>query len=159
MARRFWPASTRSAPTSTPARASAARTGRGCPPGWATRPYASTGSPSEGQGSRNVSAEDLLPLLDRIVAQAGTDEGVEAFGLDETETVVKAHNGALESLSSARRRGIGIRVVTDQRVGYCYTVDLDERKLAAALSEARENATVGTPDVGNVLAEPVEAPP
>jgi PmbA protein len=106
-----------------------------------------------------VSAEDLLPLLDRIVAQASTDEGVEAFGIDETETVVKAHNGALESLSSARRRGIGIRVVTDQRVGYCYTVDLDERKLAAALSEARENATVGTPDVGNVLAEPVEAPP
>lgn len=106
-----------------------------------------------------MSADELLPLLDRIVAQASTDEGVEAFGLDEIETVVRAHDGALESLSSARRRGVGIRVVADQRVGYCYTVDLDERMLDAALAEARDNATVGTPDIGNVLAEPVPAPP
>jgi PmbA protein len=101
-----------------------------------------------------MGAGELLPLLDRIVAQAGADEAVEAFGLDETETVVKAHDGAVESLSSARRRGIGIRVVTEQRVGYCYTVDTDERALDAALAEARDNATVGTPDVGNMLAEP-----
>jgi PmbA protein len=106
-----------------------------------------------------VGADELLPLLDRIVGQAGPGEGVEAFGIDEAETVVRAHQGALESLSSARRRGIGIRVVTDQRVGYCYTVDLDERTLDAALAEARDNATVGTPDVGNVLAEPVASQP
>jgi PmbA protein len=106
-----------------------------------------------------MSADELLPLLDRIAAQAGPDEGVEAFGVDEIETVVKAHDGALESLSSARRRGIGIRVVTDQRVGYCYTVDLDEGVLDAALAEARENATVGTHDVGNVLADPAASAP
>jgi len=106
-----------------------------------------------------VSADELLPLLDRIAAQAGPDEGIEAFEVDEVETVVRAHDGALESLSSARRRGIGIRVVTEQRVGYCYTVDLDERMLDTALAEARDNATVGTPDAGNVLAEPVASPP
>jgi PmbA protein len=106
-----------------------------------------------------MGADELLPLLDRIVARAGAGEGVEAFGLDETETVVRAHDGAVESLSSARRRGIGIRVVTEERVGYCYTVDTDEHALEAALTEARENATVGTPDTGNVLAEPRRAEP
>lgn len=106
-----------------------------------------------------MSAEELLPLLDRIVARAGADEGVEAFGLDEIETVVKAHDGGVESLSSARRRGVGIRVITGQRMGYCYTVDLEERALDAALDEARDNATVGTPDAGNVLADPAPAPP
>lgn len=107
----------------------------------------------DGGRSEPVGGE-LLRLLDRIVERAGAGEGVEAFGLDETETVVKAHDGRVESLSSARRRGIGIRVVDDRRVGYCYTVDLSEPALDAALDEARSNATVGTPDDGNVLAAP-----
>ena len=106
-----------------------------------------------------MSAEELLPLLDRIVERGQPGEGVEAFGLDETETVVKAHNGQVESLSSARRRGIGIRVVRDQQIGYCFTVDLTESVLADALAEARTNATVGSPDLGNVLAEPAPPPP
>jgi len=106
-----------------------------------------------------MSADELLPLLDRIAERAGPGEQVEAFGLDETETVVKAHDGAVESLSSARRVGVGIRVVADHRVGYCYTVDLGEPALGDALAEARDNATVGSPDPGNVLAEPVDVPP
>ncbi|HEX6256399.1 MAG TPA: TldD/PmbA family protein [Euzebyales bacterium] len=101
-----------------------------------------------------MSADELLGVLDRIVDRARADEGVEAFGLDETETTVKAHDGAVESLSSARRRGVGIRVVSDRRVGYCYTVDLSDDALAAALDEARDNASVGTPDDGNVLPGP-----
>jgi len=97
---------------------------------------------------------ELATLLDRVVGRAHAGEGVEAFGLDETETTVKAHGGGVESLSSARRRGVGVRVVRDQRVGYCYTVDLTDGALDAALDEARSNATVGSPDEGNVLAEP-----
>ena len=97
---------------------------------------------------------ELLGVLDRVVDRAQAGEGVEVFGLDEAETTVKAHDGDVESLSSARRRGIGVRVVRDQRVGYCFTVDLSEFALDAALDEARTNATVGSPDEGNVLAEP-----
>jgi PmbA protein len=102
-----------------------------------------------------MSAQDeLLGLLDRVVGRARTGEGVEVFGLDETETTVKAHGGEVESLSSARRRGIGIRVVRDRQVGYCFTVDLTDGALDAALDEARENAAVGSPDEGNVLPAP-----
>jgi PmbA protein len=106
-----------------------------------------------------VSAEDdrLLEALDRIVARARPGEGVEAFGLDTTETTVTAHDGEVESLTSARRRGVGIRVVRDRRVGYCSTVDLSPTALADALDEARTNATVGTPDEGNVLPDPQPA--
>ena len=98
--------------------------------------------------------DELLGLLDRVVGRARDGEGVEAFGLDETETTVKAHAGEVESLSSARRRGIGIRVVRDKRAGYCFTVDLADGALEAALDEARTNATVGSPDEGNVLPVP-----
>lgn len=105
-----------------------------------------------------MSAEELLGVLDRIVERAHPGEGVEAFAVDETETTVKAHDGDVESLSSARRRGVGIRVVADHRSGYCFTVDLDESALSAALDEARTNATVGTPDDGNVLGEPRPIP-
>ena len=106
-----------------------------------------------------MGADGLLTLLDRVVAQAAPGEGLEAFGLDETDTLVRAHDGEVESLSSARRRGIGIRVVVGQRTGYCYTVDLGEPGLRAALAEARENAAVGSPDPGNVLAPPSDVPP
>jgi PmbA protein len=101
-----------------------------------------------------MSADELLNLLDGVVERAHAGEGVEAFGLDETQTTVKAHAGEIESLSSARRRGVGVRVVQDQRVGYCFTVDLSRDALTAALDEARVNATVGSPDEGNVLAAP-----
>lgn len=101
-----------------------------------------------------MSANELLGLLDDVVERARADEAVEAYGLDETETTVKAHDGTVESLSSARRRGVGVRVVRDRRVGYCFTVDLTATALADALDEARANAAVGSPDEGNVLAEP-----
>lgn len=98
--------------------------------------------------------DELLGVLDRVVDRARAGEGVEVFGLDETETTVKAHDGTVESLASARRRGVGLRVIREQRVGYCFTVDLSEAALDAALDEARTNATVGSPDEGNVLADP-----
>lgn len=100
------------------------------------------------------SADELLELLDRLVAQARPGEGLEAYAVDETETTVTAHGGDVESLSSARTRGVGLRIVDAGRVGYAWTADLGERALAETLAAARDNATVGTPDEANVLAEP-----
>jgi len=94
---------------------------------------------------------ELLGLLDRVVERAHPAEGVEAYGVDSTETTIKAYDAAAESLSWARTRGVGIRVVADGRVGYAYTADLSEDALTETLAEARSNATVGTPDEANVL--------
>ena len=91
------------------------------------------------------SADELLELLDRLVAQARPGEGLEAYAVDETETTVTAHGGDVESLSSARTRGVGLRIVDAGRVGYAWTADLGERALAETLAAARDNATVASP--------------
>jgi len=96
-------------------------------------------------------SHELQELLDAVVAQATAGEGVEAYGLDQTETTVRAFDGEVESLSSARTRGVGIRVLRDHRMGYAYTADLTEAALAAALQAARENADAASPDDANGL--------
>jgi PmbA protein len=94
---------------------------------------------------------DLLAVLDRIVARGRAGEDVEAYGVDETETTVRAYEGQVESLSSARTRGVGVRVIAEGRVGYAYTADLSEAALAETLDAARANATVTSADEANVL--------
>lgn len=99
-------------------------------------------------------ADDLLTVLDRVVARAAADELVEVFGLDTTETTVRAYGGEVESLSSARTRGVGIRVIDGGRVGYAYSADTSEQALAETLAEARVNAALASPDEANVLPQP-----
>lgn len=107
--------------------------------------------------------EDLLRLLDRVVDRAadtvgaGADGGVEAYGVDGTETTVRAYGGEVESLSSARSRGVGVRVIDGGRVGYAYTVDLTEAALDRCVDDARRNARAATPDQANVLPGAAEA--
>ena len=101
-----------------------------------------------------MSDGELLGMLDRVVAQATAGEAVEAFGIDETETSIKAYDGEVESLSSARTRGVGIRVIAGGAVGYAYSADTSEQALAETLEEARVNASVATPDEANVLPPP-----
>ena len=106
-----------------------------------------------------MSNTDLLDLLDGIVARAAKGEAVEAFGIDETDTSIKAYDGEVESLSSARTRGVGIRVIAGGGVGYAYSADTSEQALAETLDEARINAGVATPDEANVLPQPAAVQP
>jgi PmbA protein len=96
-------------------------------------------------------AADLLAVLDRIVGSARAGEGVEAYGVDQTETTVRAYEGEVEALSSARTRGVGLRVIAGGRVGYAYSADPSAEALARTLDSARSNATVTSADEANVL--------
>lgn len=98
--------------------------------------------------------EELLVLLDRLVERARPGEGLEAYGIDETQTTVRAYGGDVETLSSARTRGVGVRVLREGRFGYAYSADLSEPALAETLEQARTNATVATPDDANRLPDP-----
>jgi len=102
--------------------------------------------------------DGLLAILDGVVAQASGGEAVEVFGIDETDTTIKAYGGQVESLSSARTRGVGIRVIAEGGVGYAYTADTSEAALSETLLEARVNARVATADDANVLPQPAEFP-
>jgi PmbA protein len=97
---------------------------------------------------------DLLDLASRVVGWAGDGEGVEAFAVHSVDTSVTAFDGEVESMSSSETRGVGVRVVVDGRMGFASTSDVTEDGLAYALSEARSNAALGTPDAGNVLPGP-----
>lgn len=99
-------------------------------------------------------SKELIDVLDNVVERATGGDSVEVFGIDETETSIKAYGGEVESLSSARTRGVGIRVISEGRVGYAYSADTSESALADTLDEARVNASVASPDDANVLPGP-----
>jgi PmbA protein len=101
-----------------------------------------------------MAVEELLALGDRVVAMAREGEQVEAVVVRETDTEIKVYEGEVESLSSARTQGVGIRVVVDHRQGFAYAGTLEEEVLAETLAEARDNAAFGTPDEYLGLAEP-----
>ncbi len=71
---------------------------------------------------------------------------------DETE--VRAYDGEVESLTSASSSGLGIRVITEHRLGFAWAGSLDEEVLGPTLEEARDNAEFATPDEHVRLAVP-----
>jgi PmbA protein len=97
---------------------------------------------------------DLLSLADAIVAQARSDEQVEAFVSRDAETEVRVYEGKVEHFVSARAEGVGVRVIRGGRTGFAYAGTLDERAVAEVLAEARDNVEFGTPDEWAGLAEP-----
>ena len=97
---------------------------------------------------------DLLDLAQKVVGWAAGSEGIEAYAVHSVDTSVTAFDAEIESLSSSETRGVGVRVVVDGRMGFASTSDVSEDGLAYALSEARSNAELGTPDPGNVLPSP-----
>ena len=102
---------------------------------------------------------DLLDLARRVVTDARGDEAIEAFAVHNVETSVSVYDGEVESLTSSETRGVGVRVVVAGRMGFASTSDVSDEGLAYALGEARSNAELATPDVGNVLPQPAVIAP
>ena len=98
--------------------------------------------------------EGLLSLAQRVVAQAKPGEQIEVYASRLEEVDVRAFDGEIESLSSARTAGVGIRVVADGRQGFAYAGALEDSLIAATLADARDNATFATPDEYLGLAVP-----
>ncbi len=96
---------------------------------------------------------ELERIVGRLAAEAGGDEGVEAYAEQVTETNVTAYQGEVERLTSASSNGVGVRVVRAGRLGYAYTADLSDQGLRECLAEARANLDVSGEDPGNVLPE------
>src|SRR5262245_29584105 len=97
---------------------------------------------------------DLLAIVDKVIAQAGAGEQLEAFVSRGGETEVRIYEGEIEHFVSAQSEGIGIRVIRDGRTGFAYAGTLDESAIAEVLAEARDNVTFGTVDEWAGLAEP-----
>ena len=83
---------------------------------------------------------ELLDLARSIAERAKRGEQVEAFLTHARTFQARAFEGEVESVSSAEPRGAGIRVVSNQRVGFAYTTDLTPGGSKKVLEQARTNA-------------------
>jgi PmbA protein len=97
---------------------------------------------------------ELLELARAVAAQAAGDEQIEAYVSRGRETSVRIFEREIESLTSAESAGLGVRVVSQGRVGFAWMAALDEASAAEAVVEARDNARFATIDEYGGIAVP-----
>ena len=102
---------------------------------------------------------DLNDLAAVAVAAARDGEAVEAYAEESRHTDIEARKGEVEGLTSAESRGVGVRVIAGGRLGFAYAADPSDDEIVATVERARENATLGTEDENNVLADASEYEP
>ena len=99
-------------------------------------------------------SNDLLDIVDGVVARARPGEHVEAFVSRGGETEVRVYEGEVEHFVAAQSEGIGVRIIRDGRTGFAYAGTLEASAVAEVLADARDNVQFGTVDEWAGLAEP-----
>jgi len=89
-------------------------------------------------------AGQAATAVERAVAAGAGD--AEAYASEAENREVRVHGGAVESLTAATRRGLGLRVWIGGRVGYGFGTDLSVEGLAAIAARAVEAARVADGD-------------
>ncbi len=102
---------------------------------------------------------ELAELAAAAVHAAELGEAVEAYAERSAKTEVDAHKGEVEGLTFAESSGVGVRLIREGRLGYAWAADPSLDEVRAAVAQARENATFGTPDEHHVLPEAQAAEP
>lgn len=97
---------------------------------------------------------ELLEIATALASRARPSEQVEAFVARGHQTSIRVFDGDVESLSSADSTGIGVRVVSDGRVGFAWVGSIEESAASQTLEDARDNALYATRDRAAGLAEP-----
>ncbi|MGB3952041.1 MAG: DNA gyrase modulator, partial [Solirubrobacterales bacterium] len=96
-----------------------------------------------------MSAADLKAAAERAVALA-LESGAtasEAFCQDQREVEVRVFDRAVESLTEASAKGVGIRAIASEgRSGYAYGTTFDDAGLAEIAARAVEIAQASDPD-------------
>jgi PmbA protein len=98
--------------------------------------------------SRNNGALDLERAAELAVEAAlasGAGEA-DAWCEESVNLTVRAYAGAVENLTEAGGRGVGVRAFVDGRSGYAYGSDLSEAGIEAVARTASETAAVTEPD-------------
>ena len=95
-------------------------------------------------------------LLERALARGA--KAAEVYAEQSATHRVKVFRGAVEELTAARRKGVGLRVFQDGSVGYAYTSDLSDESLDEVVATALANARVADHDPDSVLPAPRDEP-
>ena len=93
-------------------------------------------------------APDLEAAARRAVdaALAAGASDAEAYAQESTEREIRVYDGAVESLTDATSRGVGVRAFLDGRFGYAYGTDLGDDGLRELATAAHAAAAVADPD-------------
>ena len=82
--------------------------------------------------------------VEAALAAGATD--AEAWAEENVSRHVRVYDGAVESLSDAGGRGIGLRALVGERAGYAYGTDLGEQAASELARSACGAAEVADPD-------------
>lgn len=96
-----------------------------------------------------MSTTELQAAAARAVelALAAGASSAEAYGQDERDVEIRVYDRAVESLTEAGSRGIGVRAFASEgRSGYAFGTSLKEEDLKAVAARAVELAEVSDPD-------------
>jgi PmbA protein len=91
---------------------------------------------------------DLDAIARRAVAatlDAGAGEA-DAWAEESTTRQIRVYDGAVESLTDAGGRGVGVRAFIDGRWGYAYGTDLTDAGVASVASDAAAAAAIADED-------------
>jgi PmbA protein len=102
---------------------------------------------------------ELRQLVHAALDAAADGEQVEAYAEEERRTEVSALRGEVEGMTFAESRGVGVRVIRDERLGYAWAADPTEDEVRAAVTAARQNAALAEPDPSNGLPDAVAVEP
>ncbi len=103
-----------------------------------------------------LTLEDLARSGVEAALAAGASDA-EGWCEESVSRTIRVYDGAVESLSDAGGRGIGIRAFVDGRAGYAYGTDLGEDGISAVGEAAHAAADVADPDEFAGLPEDVGA--
>lgn len=87
-------------------------------------------------------------VVDRAldVLRAGRVATAEIFVRDALSGSVETKDGTLEVVTARGERGLGVRVLDGQRIGFAHTSDLAPAGIEACVDQARRMATITEPD-------------
>lgn len=97
-------------------------------------------------------AKEYLSLAQMVVEKASKGGAeAEAFISAGEDLSIEIREQEIEALTTARERGLGLRVIIEGRVGFAYTTDFSPPALEETVSRALANAQKATPDEYNCL--------
>ncbi|WP_338832811.1 Metalloprotease PmbA [Moorella humiferrea] len=96
--------------------------------------------------------KQYLDLAARVIEKAAGKGAVAEAYISAGESLsIEVRDQEVEALTTARDRGLGLRVIADGRVGFAYTTDFSPQALEVCMEQALANARMATPDEHNCL--------
>ena len=102
---------------------------------------------------------DLGDLVRTALDAAEPGEQLEAYAEEGLHTEVSALRGEVEGMRFAESRGVGVRVIREERLGYAWAANPSADEIRAVVRRARENAALAEPDEHQGLPGPDPSEP